>query len=193
RLHRRGSAGRRLQRDLLHRDLLAGARRGQCRRARRDALRPGPGRPRLLSPAGDPMIDTRTQSGFSLIELMVAILISSILLLGVLELFTNTSRTDRTSNELARVQENGRLVMELLSREARRAGYQGCVAASNTTTDGGVTYPNDAIAGTATSLTFRYARPTAGGTFPDRDCDNSALAGYEITFSNCGDNLCVTA
>lgn len=139
------------------------------------------------------MTDTRTQSGFSLIELMVAILISSILLLGVLELFTNTSRTDRTSNELARVQENGRLVMELLSREARRAGYQGCVAASNTTTDGGVTYPNDAIAGTATSLTFRYARPTAGGTFPNRDCDNSALAGYEITFSNCGDNLCVTA
>lgn len=139
------------------------------------------------------MSSTRAQAGLSLIELMVAILISTLLLLGVLELYINTSRTDRTSNELARVQENGRLVMELLSREARRAGYQGCVAASSSTTDGGITYPDDALAGTATSLTFRYARPTAGGTFPNRDCDNSALAGYQITFSNCNNNLCVTA
>lgn len=143
------------------------------------------------------MINARPQMGLSLIELMVAILISSILLLGVLELYINTSRTDRTSNELARVQENGRLVMELLAREARRAGYQGCVAASNTTVDGSITYPDDAVTGTATSLTFRYARPTAGGTFPNRDCDNSALAGYAITFLNCPApnqaNLCVTA
>lgn len=143
------------------------------------------------------MSKIRAQAGFSLIELMVAILISSILLLGVLELFTNTSRTDRTSNELARVQENGRLVMELLAREARRAGYQGCVAASNTTTDGAIDYPDEAITGTATSLTFRYARPAAAGTFPNRDCDNSAMAGYEITFRNCPApnqaNLCVTA
>lgn len=143
------------------------------------------------------MSKARTQSGLSLIELMVAILISSILLLGVLELYTNTTRTDRTSNELARVQENGRLVMELLSREARRAGYQGCVAASNTTVDGSVTYPNDAVTGTATSLTFRYARPSASGSFPNRDCNNGALEGYVITFLNCPApnqaNLCITA
>jgi prepilin-type N-terminal cleavage/methylation domain-containing protein len=139
------------------------------------------------------MTSTRAQGGFSLIELMVTILISSLLLLGVLQLFINTSDTDRTSNELARVQENGRLVLELITREARRAGYQGCVPASNSTVSDGITYPDDALAGTDTSLTFRYARLDPDGTFPNRDCDNSTLSAYQITFSNCDANICITA
>lgn len=139
------------------------------------------------------MSPLKPQAGFSIIELMVTILISSILLLGVLQLFINTSDTDRTSNELARVQENGRLVLELITREARRAGYQGCVPASNSTESGGITYPDEALVGTGTSLTFRYARLDPAGTFPNRDCDNSTLAAYQITFSNCDANICVTA
>lgn len=136
----------------------------------------------------------RKQAGLSLIELMVAILISSLLLLGVLELYLNSSRADRTSNQLARIQENGRLVMELISREARRAGYQGCIAASTKTqVSSSISYPDQALAGTATSLTFRYARPTANGAFPHAACNGNALGAYEITFGNCGGNICVTA
>lgn len=140
----------------------------------------------------------KRQAGLSLIELMVTILLSSLLLLGVLQLYINTNATDRTSNELARVQESGRVAMEIIAREARRTGYQGCVGSSVETTVGSITYPREALAGTATSLTFHYARPVANpsaplGSFPNRNCTNGVLEPYQITFSNCGANLCVTA
>ena len=136
----------------------------------------------------------KKQKGLSLIELMVAILISSILLLGVVELFLYTFRTDRTNTELSRVQESGRVAMELISREVRRAGYQGCIGASIQTTAGGITYPDDAIDGpTTTSFTVNYARETGAGAFPNRGCDNEVLHPFQITFSNCGTNLCINS
>lgn len=144
------------------------------------------------------MTAPKKQAGLSLIELMVTILLSSLLLLGVLQLYINTNATDRTSNELARVQESGRVAIEIIAREARRTGYQGCVGSSVETTAGGITYPEEAITGTATSLTFNYARSIANpasplGSFPNRNCVNGILEPYQITFRNCGNNLCVTA
>lgn len=134
------------------------------------------------------------QKGLSLIELMVAILISSVLLLGVVELFLSTFRTDRTSTELSRVQESGRVAMELISREIRRAGYQGCVGASVTTQAGAITYPDDAIDGPGTtSFTVNYAREVVGGSFPNRGCANEELDPFQITFVNCGANLCINS
>ncbi|MCU1718154.1 PilW family protein [Pseudomonas sp. 5P_3.1_Bac2] len=141
------------------------------------------------------------QSGLSLIELMVTLLLSTILLLGVMQLFINTSNSDRTSNELARVQETGRVVMELIAQEARRAGYQGCVSTSsetetnvsyqspNATVD--IKFPANAINGTASSLVFSYARPNPSGAFKYRDCANNKLEPYQIIFSNCQANLCM--
>nr|WP_298109065.1 prepilin-type N-terminal cleavage/methylation domain-containing protein [uncultured Pseudomonas sp.] len=146
------------------------------------------------------MTPKKPQMGFSLIELMITIILSSLLLLGVLQLYINTSATDRTSNELARVQESGRVALELIAREARRAGYQGCVDAGTTTEAGGITYPDGALVGAADSLTFHYARPNPAGTFPNRTCFDSDGDGaldpmepYQVTFSNCGDNLCISA
>lgn len=109
------------------------------------------------------------QKGLSLIELMVAIAISTLLILGVTELFTRTSASDRANTELARMQESGRLALEIIGQDARRAGYQGCVAADTETPfPGGGTLPNDAISSTAaTTVTFRYATPSSGcGTTP---------------------------
>lgn len=134
------------------------------------------------------LVSPTNQQGFSLIELMIAILISTILLLGVLELFGNTFRTDRTHTELARVQENGRVAMELIAREVRRAGYQGCISAAEGKTVAGVTYPEDAILGnSATSFTVSYASADPSITtasFGTRNCDNTPLHGYSVTFSN---------
>ncbi|MBU1330580.1 MAG: prepilin-type N-terminal cleavage/methylation domain-containing protein [Gammaproteobacteria bacterium] len=105
-----------------------------------------------------------TQKGFSLIELMIAILISTLLILGVTELFSRTSAADRDNTELARMQESGRLALEVIGQDARRAGYQGCTL-SNTETPfpGGGTLPNDAASSTAANtVTFRYATPGSG-------------------------------
>lgn len=106
----------------------------------------------------------RRQQGFSLVELMVAILISTLLILGVTDLFARTSAADRDNTALAQMQESGRLALEIIGQDARRAGYQGCVAASTDTPfPGGGTLPDDAISSNAAdTITFRYATPGSG-------------------------------
>ncbi|MCW8917794.1 MAG: PilW family protein [Gammaproteobacteria bacterium] len=67
-----------------------------------------------------------TQHGFSLIELMVALVIGLILLAGVLQLFLGSKQTYRTQEALGRVQQESRFAFATLSRELRMIGYQGC-------------------------------------------------------------------
>ena len=67
------------------------------------------------------------QAGVSLIELMVALLIGSLLVLGLVEVFAASRTAYQLSTGLARVQENGRFAMEYLQRDLRMAGHLGCV------------------------------------------------------------------
>lgn len=70
------------------------------------------------------------QSGFSLIELMVALVIGLLLLAGVLNVFVGSRVTYSTQTGLAKLQENGRFAMSFLTRDIRQAGFTGC--SSNT-------------------------------------------------------------
>lgn len=102
------------------------------------------------------------QRGLSLIELMVAILLSSLLLLGVLELYSNTSRTDRSGSALAELQDDARVAMEFIKRDIRRAGYLGCADPQAGFSGMDFDYPEDAFREmTLTSLTLSYASPDA--------------------------------
>ena len=69
---------------------------------------------------------TFNQRGMTLVEIMVAITISLVLLGGVMQIFLSSKQTYRMNEELARLQENGRLVLDLLSRDVRMTGFQGC-------------------------------------------------------------------
>jgi len=71
----------------------------------------------------------RAHSGFSLVELMVAITLGLLLTAGMVQLFQGTKVTFNTNDALARVQENGRFAIELLKRELRMAGTHGFCAA----------------------------------------------------------------
>lgn len=138
----------------------------------------------------------KRQHGLSLVELMVAILISSLLLLGVLQLFGNSTESDRTVNALARVQEGGHAILEIIGTDARRAGYQGCSSIANKTTVGSVTFPDDALAAATKSVTFRYAtREDTGTDFSASNaCDGAALHLRAVTYAQCtnGTSLCMT-
>jgi len=68
----------------------------------------------------------KRQQGFSLIELMVALLIGLLLLGAMLNAFLSSKVTYSTQSALAKVQENARFAMEIVGREVRQAGYQGC-------------------------------------------------------------------
>ncbi len=68
-----------------------------------------------------------SQSGFTLLELMVALAISVVLIAGVLQIYMTSSRSYRSQEAAAQMMENGRTAIELLSRSLRLAGYWKCV------------------------------------------------------------------
>lgn len=125
----------------------------------------------------------RRQSGFGLIELMVAMAIGLLMLLGILTMFTWVSQArvalDKTSEQL----ENGRYVTQLLSDEVQMAGFYGVpqIAAE--------VFTNPTPCATALAdLQFGFivnknTKPvpvygySAGSTLPT--CLSSALAGSE--------------
>jgi len=147
----------------------------------------------------------KKQNGLSLVELMVALLISSILLLGVLELFGSSSKSSRSANALARMQENGRLALDLIAREARRTGFNGCDGgiAGDDKMDfglaGEVDFPSesikpiDAIGVKDKRLTFRYLGTSDGVNNNDCKRENLKDKKYFVSFFNCDKNLCVSS
>lgn len=71
-------------------------------------------------------VSPRRQGGLTLIEIMVAMVVSLILIAGVIQIFVGTRQTYRFQDALARVQENGRFAAETIGRDARLAGFVGC-------------------------------------------------------------------
>jgi type IV pilus assembly protein PilW len=65
------------------------------------------------------------QEGFSLIELMVALVIAAVLLLGMSAYFVTSSRTFTETERTSRQIENGRYAASLISEEVRHAGFYG--------------------------------------------------------------------
>ena len=79
--------------------------------------------------------------GLTLIEIMIALVISSILMLGVMGLFIGNKRIYREQNAMGRLQENARFAMDMMVRDIRKAGYAGCAddiaGVNNTLVNGG--------------------------------------------------------
>lgn len=69
----------------------------------------------------------RRQAGLSLIEVMVAMAIGVILMLGIMQVFSASRATFSANEGLARVQENGRFAMQFLREDLRMAGHMGCM------------------------------------------------------------------
>jgi type IV pilus assembly protein PilW len=68
----------------------------------------------------------RSDNGFTIVELMVAMAISLLLLGGVVTLFTSSKTTYERVERLSRIQENGRFALDAIVRDIRSAGYLGC-------------------------------------------------------------------
>ncbi|MDC7823680.1 prepilin-type N-terminal cleavage/methylation domain-containing protein [Pseudomonas sp. BLCC-B13] len=71
-------------------------------------------------------MNIRKQNGLSLVEIMVAVVISSILILGVTDLFNGSFMSGRSNSQVIRMQESGRLTLEIIGTDARRAGLWTC-------------------------------------------------------------------
>ncbi|MCP1726272.1 type IV pilus assembly protein PilW [Natronospira proteinivora] len=72
----------------------------------------------------------KAQSGLTLVELMIAVAIGSVLMIGVIQLFSGMRGAYSLNESMSRVQENGRFAIEYLSSDLRMAGYMGCMSNS---------------------------------------------------------------
>ncbi len=75
---------------------------------------------RMQSPA------FRSVHGLSLIELMIAIALGLLIVAATLSIFSTNKQSYRATENLGRVQENGRTAFELMSRDIREAGGNPC-------------------------------------------------------------------
>lgn len=71
------------------------------------------------------------QRGFSLVELMIALVLGLVLFAGVGHLVLASSRSWALQDELRRLRENGRLALDLLGQSISIAAYTGCPAQAN--------------------------------------------------------------
>jgi type IV pilus assembly protein PilW len=67
------------------------------------------------------------QSGISLVEILVALVISLFLLGGIVQVYVGNKTTFAFTNALAEVQENGRFAVDMISQDLRLAGEWGCI------------------------------------------------------------------
>lgn len=91
----------------------------------------------------------RVRNGFTLVELMISIVLGLVLTVVVAEVYLNSKKTYRVSDNLSRVQENGRYFLEELGRDIRMAGFIGCAKSAPIT--------NNAVPATSAWLAFSQA------------------------------------
>lgn len=118
----------------------------------------------------------RYTAGLSMVELMIALTIGVIVMLGVVQVFAASRAAYQLSDGLARVQENSRFAMDMLQRELRMAGHFGCV------NDQARNSPDNA------SLFTTFA----AAPHPALDFQTS-IQGYEAAATAPGDALTLTA
>jgi len=131
--------------------------------------------------------------GFSLVELMVALVIGLILLGGVMQVFIGNRNSHRFQQALSELQDNARFGLEYLVRTARLAGYQGdspgqWVLGPLTPSNGGPAITgidNDVIAGNgildgSDSVTVAFGGSADGFI---KDCAGAAVAAGAVASS----------
>lgn len=110
------------------------------------------------------MTKQRRQTGFTLVELMIGLLIGLLLMAGVITLLTQTSASARQNELIAGMQDNARFALSILANDIRAAGFTGGILnpeeiITSDTTLGSIT--NDC--GTSSQSGWAYNTTTYGG------------------------------
>ena len=98
----------------------------------------------------------RSAAGFSLVEIMVAMLVSLFLLAGVFQLYLGNQQTSRLGTGVGDLQQTGQFALDELSNNLRMAAFQGCA---------------DAV---------RVTAPVLALNAPTTDLSATAVRGFEV-------------
>lgn len=138
----------------------------------------------------------RRQAGFSLLEMLIAMGLGLLLVLGIGTIFIGSNQTYNVQEENARIQETGRSALDIIGRAIRQAGADApintnpaaitveCVAPACTAISGTNNTVNNGINNTDTLAIQLYANPDENnaGAWGTRDCTGGfAAAGALMT------------
>ena len=141
----------------------------------------------------------KTQRGVSLVEIMVAITIGLLLMLGLGTVFVTVSQTSKLRQNMSGVQDNERTAIAFLNNSIRSAGFNPSpanvnqfTASGSFTTTGQTIYGSGSGAG-ADTVSVRFIAPPAGTT-TSQGCSATLTAGdvYEDDFTVAGGYLTCT-
>ncbi len=96
------------------------------------------------------------QHGLTLIELMIAMTLSLLVAAAMVLLFANSKETYRLNENMARLQENGRFAMHLLSSDLRWTDYRACTLDIGPLLPDAIDGENDTSPGGNDTLTITY-------------------------------------
>ncbi len=120
--------------------------------------------------------------GLSLVELLIALGLSAGLILGVMTIYINSNQTSRLSTSLARIQEAGRVAIDIISHDLRMVSFQGCadpdtvemtIIADNPPTD---IFVNTALQG----WEVEDSNWAEGTRFDDTSIESNAVIGSDV-------------
>lgn len=69
--------------------------------------------------------------GISLVEIMVSMIIGLVVLAGILYSYTGNRAASQFNENMSRIQEGGRIAMDVISNDLRMASFTGCAKAGN--------------------------------------------------------------
>lgn len=72
------------------------------------------------------MKQIKTQSGISMVEVLIALVISLFLLGGIVQVYLTNKSSYTFTDAISRIQENGRFAIETMTQDLRMAGFFGC-------------------------------------------------------------------
>ena len=141
----------------------------------------------------------KTQRGISLVEIMVAITLGLLLMLGLGTVFVSVSQTSKLRQNMSGVQDNERTAIAFLNSNIRSAGFNPnpanvnlFTASGSFTTTGQTIYGSGSGVG-ADTVSVRFIAPAAGAT-TSQGCSAALTAGdvYQDDFSVAGGYLTCT-
>ena len=71
---------------------------------------------------------TLNQQGFTMLELMIALVIGLALIAGIFSVFLMTKETQNFTMAMSRVQDSARFSLDYLKQDIRMIGYRGCIS-----------------------------------------------------------------
>ena len=117
---------------------------------------------------------TEKNSGFTLIEILIGMVLTSIVSIGIFQAYNSQQRSQIAQQQSVDMQQNIRAAMMIMTKEIRKAGYD-----PTGTSGAGIVELGDG-SDAANFLKFTYFNPDAAGDGNDNDNDTGTSDADEV-------------